>query len=241
MISVCVPFYPWARSYDRSHEVFDVLLPGLNKAAHAKSLELCLTDAGVEDIFVKRGDKRGRTWNSRRFHEKLKKSFRGKTNYTLDKECIHVSEDGSRRFWLAMAVAKSVQRATYDNILIFGIDCYAPRDLGHRFADTVKDGVGWVLFAFNVPQGAPLAINEVGGKGYCWHTAKGIVGIKKKDYDKIGGYEKSLPYISTRTDSDFYNRMTAGLDKVVIRKELGLFHVGHPGSNASRYWKVEDA
>jgi hypothetical protein len=105
--------------------------------------------------------------------------------------------------------------------------------------ENVKEGQAWVLFSFNIPKGAPLLINET-LKGACWHTARGIVGIKKKDYDKIGGYKESLPYISTQTDSNFFNRMKAQLDHVVTRREVGLFHVNHPGSNASKHWKVEE-
>jgi hypothetical protein len=105
---------------------------------------------------------------------------------------------------------------------------------------TVEEGISWVPFSFNIPKGAPLAIVET-GKGYCWHTARGIVGIKKKDYEKIGGYEESLDLISTRTDSNFYLRMVKGLKKVIARKEVGFFHVNHYGSNASKHWRLEDA
>jgi hypothetical protein len=239
MISICVPFYPWNRGYDRSEEVFDVLVKGLNNTSHAKSIELCLTDAGTEDIWSKRGAE-GRKWDHEKFYKRLKDSFRGRLSYLLDKESVHVDEYGNRRFWLAQAVVKSVRRASYDNILIFGIDCYAPRDIVQRFMNTVEEGIGWVLFSFNIPKGAPIIIVE-NMKGCCWHTAKGIVGIKKSDYDKIGGYEKSLPLISTRTDSDFYLRMQEGLRKVMVRKEVGLFHINHKGSNASRIWRIEDA
>jgi len=239
MISICVPFYPWHRGYDRSEEVFDVLVKGLNNTTHAKSLELCLTDGGVTDIWARR-NKGGRTWNSEAFEQRLKKEFKGRLNYSLTKALIHKDSGGARRFWLTQGVIRSVRRASYENLLIFGIDCYAPRDLVQRFNSTVKEGTAWVLLTFNLPRGAPLAINEAGGNGFNWHTARGIVGIKKSDYKKVGGYEASLPLISTRSDSDFFNRMMAKIN-VVIRKEVGLFHVNHPGSNANRFWKLEDA
>jgi hypothetical protein len=238
MISVCVPFYPWIRNHDRSEEVFDVLVRGLNKTSHAKSLELCLTDGGAEDIYT-RNENKIRHWDHEKFYERLKKEFKGKLNYKFDPKCVH-KENGNRRFWLARAVAQSVKRASYENILIFGIDCHAPRDLAQRFSETVQEGISWVIFPFNVPQGAPLAINEPGGKGYCWHTARGIVGIKKSDYKKVGGYEKSLSLISNRTDSNFFNRMVERL-KVIKRREPGFFHVNHFGSNASKFWRLEDA
>jgi hypothetical protein len=239
VISICVGFYPWCRGYDRSEEVFDVLVKGINNTSHAKSIELCITDAGAEDIWIRR-DGKGRTWDHEKFYERLKKEFKGKLNYAFDPKCIHKDEAGNRRFWFAKTIVESVNRASYENLLLLGIDCYVPRDIVQRFLSTVEEGVAWVLFSFNIPKGAPLAIVET-EKGYCWHTARGIVGIKKKDYRKVGGYEGSLPLISNRTDSDFYLRICKGLKKVIMRKEVGLFHVNHYGSNANKLWRVEDA
>ena len=98
----------------------------------------------------------------------------------------------------------------------------------------------WVLFPFNVPRGAPLVVEE-NKQGHCWHTARGIVGIKKSDYNKIGGYERCLSYISRSSDSVFFKNMNENLKKVIMRREFGLFHVGHPGSNANRgrQWSIE--
>jgi len=239
MISICVGFYPWCRGYERSEEVFDVLIKGINNTSHAKSIELCITDGGAQDIWSRKTEN-GRKWDHEKFHKRLKKEFKGKLSYVFDPECIHVDEVGNRRFWFAMSIVKSVKRAIYDNLLLLGIDCYVPRDIVQRFLITVEDGISWVPFSFNIPKGAPLAIVET-AKGCCWHTARGIVGIKKKDYEKVGGYEESLPLISNRTDSNFYLRMCKGLKKVIARKEVGLFHVNHYGSNASKLWRVEDA
>ena len=237
MISVCVPFYPWYRDYYRGEEVFDVLIKGLNKVEGIRRVELCLTDAGVEDIWINRKNPEGRKWDHRAFHKRLRAEFKGAVNYSWDKECIHVSKEGHRRFWLAMAVAKSVRRASNENILIFGIDCYAPADLIEKFNSIVEEGTAWVPFAFNVPMGAPLQVVQT-KPGFCWHTAKGIVGIKKSDYEKAGGYEECLDLIATRTDSDFYNRISKHL-KIVQGREPALFHVGHKGSNASRFWRMD--
>jgi hypothetical protein len=236
MISVCVPFYPWYREYDRSHEVFDVLVKGLNKVKGAEELELCLTDGGVEDIWARRSEK-GRSWDAVTFKKRLKKEFKGKLNYSLAGALVHTSDNGNKRFWLVQGVIRSVRRASYENLLIFGIDCYAPEDLVERYSSIVKPGTAWVPLSYNVPQGAPLAIT--GGPGRCWHTARGIVGIKRQDYKAVGGYEGSLPLISTQSDSNFYMRMVEKME-IVMRKEEGLFHVNHPGSNANKKWKLED-
>ena len=236
MISVCVPFYPWYRDYYRGEEPFEILIRGLNEVDGVKKLELCITDGGVEDVYINRKNS-GRKWDHRAFHKRLRAEFKGGVNYTIDKECINVSKDGNRRFWLAMAVAKSIKRATNDNILIFGIDCYAPPDLVDLFTSIVREGTAWVPFAFNVPKGAPLEVVPT-GPGFCWHTAKGIVGITKSDYNKVGGYEGCLDLIAMRTDSDFYNRMQKKLT-IIQGRQPGLFHVGHKGSNASRFWRID--
>lgn len=237
MISVCVPFYPWYRECDRSEEVFNVMIKGLNQVDGVKKLELCLTDAGAEDIWIDRKNP-GRTWDQRAFHKRLRAEFKGAVNYSFDPHCIHNPEGGPKRFWLAKAVVKSVERANNENLLIFGIDCYASKDLMTRYQEMVREGKAWVPFSFNVPQGAELKVRET-GKGFCWHTAKGIVGIKKTDYKKVGGYEECLDFIQRSTDSNFYNRMKKKI-KVVEGREPGLFHVAHNGTNASRFWRLED-
>jgi hypothetical protein len=234
MISICVPFYPWHRKTPRHEEVFDVLVKGLNQVEGVESLQLCLTDAGAEDVWTRANQRR---WDSKAFCRRLRKEFKGHVSYLLDKESIHRDDKGHRRFWLAMAVVKSVRRAKYDNLLIFGIDCWAPKDLIKRYNEVVEPGTAWILFPYNVPKGAPLEIT--GGPGRCWHTAKGIVGIKKSDYEMVGGYEGCFPLIRSKTDSNFYLRMKEKL-VIVARKEEGLFHVNHNGSNASRLWELEE-
>lgn len=237
MISVCVPFYPWRKDYYRGEEPFEVMIKGLNQTENPRRLELCIIDGGVEDVFINRKNP-GRAWDYRAFHKRLRAEFKGKVNYEFSSNCIHRDEGGTKRFWLAKAVAKSVKRATSDNILIFGIDIYASKDLMSKFYSIVKKGTAWVPFAFNIPKGAKLEVVST-KNGYCWHTARGIVGIKKKDYKKVGGYEKSLDLVATRTDSDFYGRMTEHLE-VIKGREPGLFHVCHYGSNASRFWSLEE-
>jgi hypothetical protein len=237
MISICVAFYPWYRDYDRSEEIFDVLIKGLNNTQNPKKLEICITDAGVEDIYINRKNS-GRHWDHRAFHKRLRAEFKGAINYRLDEGCIHVDEEGHKRFWMAKAIVESVNRAGNENLLLFGIDCYVPKDFITRYNSIVKEGTAWVPFAFNVPKGGKLEVVKT-NKGYCWHTARGIVGIKKSDYRKVGGYEGCLDLIQMRTDSSFYNRMKDKL-KIVERREVGLFHVGHKGTNASRFWRIED-
>ena len=93
MISVCVPFYPWYREVDRSPEVFDVLVKGLNEADGARNIELCLTDAGVEDVWAKG---KARMWDHRAFHKRLHAEFKGRLNYMLCKECINVDDSNQK-------------------------------------------------------------------------------------------------------------------------------------------------
>ena len=227
-LSVCVPFYPWYREHDRTSEVFDVLIKGLNKCDRVESMELCILDAGVVDVWG-----RGRIHYSRKFQVDLARSFKGHVNYKFDEGSIHYDDKGIPRFWVAKAVDNAVRNSSSDRILIFGIDCYASSDLMDRYDKNVSKGIAWVILAYNIPAFTKF---EKGGVHSGWHTAKGIVGILKKDYFRVGGYNPQ--YIKDKCDSDFYVRIAQKF-KLVMNKENGFFHVNHPGSNAGRIWRVD--
>jgi hypothetical protein len=229
-LSVCVPFYPWYREHDRSREVIDTLVEGLNNCRGVKNIELSLTDGGVVDVWG-----RGRIHYSKEFENEIKSKFNGKLNYTLDERCIHYDVDKTPRFWLSMAVKNSIEKASSEKILILGIDCYACEDLLYRYDKYVEAGTAWIIMPYNVPYGAILEIKN--HPGYGWHTAKGITGILKGDYDSIGGFETK--FLKNKSDSVFYMKIRRNMN-VIERKEIGFYHINHPGSNYSRIWKLKD-
>ena len=67
MISFCVPFYPWYRSFSREEEIFNVLIPSLNDSEGVEDFELCIADGGREDI-----------WDWGRVHDSVR--IQGKDN-----------------------------------------------------------------------------------------------------------------------------------------------------------------
>lgn len=229
-LSICVPFYPWYREYDRTQEIFDVLIKGLNRCRDVENFELSIIDAGVLDVWG-----RGRIHHSREFEVKLANEFKGILKYKFDEESIHYDDKKVPRFWAAKAIDKSVRQSSSDKILIFGIDCFAPTDLLERYNKNVKDGKPWIIMSYNIPAFTKM---EKGGSYSGWHTAKGIVGILKSDYNKVGGYDHK--FIKDKSDSDFYVRMVKNYE-IYVNKEDGFFHVNHPGSNAHRIWKIDNA
>ena len=51
MISICCPFYPWTRIKDRTEEIFEVLIPSLNRVEQKDQIELVILHLGNRDIW----------------------------------------------------------------------------------------------------------------------------------------------------------------------------------------------
>jgi hypothetical protein len=242
MISVCVPFYPWHRGNDRVPYVFDVLIDSMNKCYRSETLELVIIDAGVEELWgqnAKRlGFEDGRIHESGKFKAAIIANFNGDVRYRLAPECIKRSEEGKRAFWLSRAVAMAVSAAKHDKVFISGIDITLPVDFIGRYNDNVKPGEAWVVKAYAVPRGAPLK-QAPGIPGFGWYGARGIVGILKDDYRKIGGYPWE-DKVMRSSDSVFYKKIRWNL-RLNEGPEQGFFHVGHAGSNFgnTRNWNWE--
>ena len=62
-----------------------------------------------------------------------------------------------------------------------------------------------------------------------YYTPKGIVGIHKNDYYKIGGYD--CDYLKDRSDSIFYKRMIDSDIKVLVEKVDYVYHIAHIGTH----------
>jgi hypothetical protein len=124
----------------------------------------------------------------------------------------------------------AVSMSKYDKIFITGIDIYLPVDFIGRYNDRVKSGTAWVPKAYAVPFGAPRK-KATGIPGFGWYGARGIVGILKYDYRRIGGYPWKEK-IMRSSDSIFYNRVRGNLN-IVEGAEEGFFHIGHAGTNFS--------
>ena len=232
MISVCTFFYPFYRGNDRTPEVSNVLIKSLNKCVGGESLELCLVDAGAEDVWG-----RSRRHDYERFFKDIKRRFKGKLQYLFCPECIYESEEGKKAFWGSLALNKAVEMASYENIILVGIDCYFPKNFIEKYNSIVKPGVAWVVRTHAIPRGAPLKHFNLPGFGY--HGARGLVGMKKKDWESLGGY--NTKYILRSSDSDFYRRMAVAGYELILERVEDFYHIGHPGTNFSntRNWKWE--
>jgi hypothetical protein len=205
-------------------------------------LELVVIDAGVEDLWVQNskrlGFKEGRIHESGKFKAALVANFNGHIRYRLAPECIKRSESGKRAFWLSRAIAMGISAAKYDKVFIAGVDIYLPVDFIGRYNKNVKPGTAWVVKVYAVPKGAPLK-QVVGIPGFGWYGARGVVGILKEDYRKVGGYPWEARVMRS-ADSVFYNKIRGSL-KLNEGPEQGFFHIGHAASNFNntRNWNWE--
>lgn len=228
MISFCCGFYPWWREVDRTQEVFDVLIAGLNQMYGVEETELCLVNGAVLDVWRPEPKHHPREFNSYLFKEKVCKSFKGKVRYLLDEEVIY-SDDGKHRFWVSKAFQKAIDISTNDYIQLAGIDCYFGRDFMSEYFERVTENSVWVIMSTSARHVVDIPYYETEQLKRYYYTAKGIVGITKKNFYKLGGYD--CRYIKDRVDSMFYEAIKKS-DLTTFEEHVNsVYHVRHPGSH----------
>jgi hypothetical protein len=219
MISICTIFYPWWRSFDRTEEIFDVLIDSMNKCKDKDLLELSVIDGGVFDIWGKE-----RKHNAAKFEQRLSNEWKGKLKYSLDKSVIHYRSNERKAFWVARAIDLAVKQASYEKVLTIGIDCEMPHNIIEVINNWVDYGKVLVFNCFHIRRDFPR-IHEPHYGG--WRSARGITAVMKQDYLAIGGAEDT-GMIKDRADSLRYLKLKEVYDLKEIR-EPGMFHVDHPG------------
>lgn len=232
MISFCCCFYPWYREHERTMEVFDVLIKGLNTLDNAENLELSIVNAGVMDVWDIR-NKNKRSFDNVTFEDMIRNNFKGKVKYSLDAGCIHYDKGGTPRFWAAKAIQNAVIQCSYDHVVITGIDCYFTGSFYKRYFKFVGPGQAWVILPTVADSEESIGLLQHGGIATSHYTARGIVGITKSDFFENGGY--NTDYIKDRSDSNFHDRLSANNNISVLESyESDVFHVWHPGSHMAK-------
>ena len=228
MISFCCGFYPWYREYDRSNETFDVLIRGLNTMHGVEDTELCLVSAAVMDVW-RREYENPRSFNNEQFEEDIRKQFKGKVKYLLNESCINRDVTGTPRYWCSKSIDTAVKISTNDYIMIVGIDCYITGYFMSDYFERVKNGESWVLLSTGANSVEDIEYIEANQFKRFYYTARGIVGMFKDDYYKIGGYD--VNYLKDKSDSNFYLRLMESDLKVKEERVKNVYHVHHPGSH----------
>jgi hypothetical protein len=239
MISFCTVFYPWYRNYDRTEEIFDVLINSLNQMKGVRETELSIVNAGVLDVWnwdlrFKRPTSHRREFNSYKFKERICKSFKGKVKYLLDEDSINWDEYGVPRFWVAKGLQTSVNISTNEYLLITGIDCYFSENFIEEYFSKVNDNQAWVILSTACKKVEDIKNyfesnqNEIIRRHY---TAKGIIGITKSNFYKLGGF--NINRIKDKVDSDFYRSLKRSDINVREEPVNSVYHVWHPGSHMS--------
>jgi hypothetical protein len=220
MISICVPFYPYYREYDRTEEIFDVLIPPMIKAG-VDNFELVLLDGGVVDKW-----ELGRNRDIQEIYSRLRNLWPGELVYILTNQIITPSNHSKpNKFWMSKAVNDVIKASSYENIFIQNVDIEIPKNFVDEYNKNVGGGKVWFPRCYHIKKLMPR-VHENGG----WrNSCRGLVGILKSDYWSIGGTDQ-INYIKDRHDSDLYLRCKAKYN--CIEEQLdGLFHVDHPGCN----------
>ena len=229
MISFCCGFYPWWRDRDRSQEVFDVLIRGLNTMYGVEDTELCIVSAAVMDVWRLREEYNPRTFDNEKFEEKIKKQFKGKVKYLLDEGCISRDVVGTPRYWCSKSIKTAVDISTHDYIMIVGIDCYITGYFLSDYFERVREGDVWVILSTATTKVEDIEYIEANQFKRFYYTARGIVGMFKYDYYRLGGLD--IGYIKDQSDSNFYRRIIASDLNVKEEKVKNVYHVHHPGSH----------
>ena len=218
-ISFCVPYYPWYREYDRSEELFKVLIPSMIKAG-PENFELSICDAGIVNVWE---DYPARPYPINDIYARLKREWPGRLVYTAtDRAITPKGHEREGRFWVAHAVNHAVWQSTSDYIFIQNIDIEIPEDFAEQYFAIVRENNFWVAKCYNIRRNFPR-VHQNGG----WRKARGLVGMLRKTYNDVGGTDEK--FIKDRHDSDLYERLIKRYDCIETCCE-GLFHIDHPGT-----------
>jgi len=221
MISICTIFYPWYRAYDRTEEIFDVLLPSILEMDSGDQIELSIMDGGTSDVW-----KKNRQHDSDAFKQRISRTIGNiPLVYTLDPGCI-TFHDGMERFWKGYAIEMAARQSTGDKLFLIGIDSTVPPGLSELFSMFVDDESAMVLYPFNIFRGKPYSTHKDNG---FWRNARGITGFTRDTYFGIGGTQY-FKFKKSKQDSNRYDRAEKELQLSHLRIK-GCYHIDHPGTN----------
>jgi len=223
-ISVCVPFYPWYYGFDRTEELFRVMLPTLIRAG-AKNFELSICDAGIRDIY---GD-RAVTRSVAGLAKRIRDAWPGELVYTCsDRAMTPPHHRYPHRVWISAAVNVSVAQSSCEYLWLHNIDIEIPADFVKTYFENVAHRRPWFPKCYNIRDDMPRT-HENGG----WRQGTGLCGITREDYNAVGRNDEG--YIKNRHDSDLFNRCMTMFYFVDIPEKTrmlleGMFHIDHPGT-----------
>lgn len=213
MISICVVFYPWQKKMERTHEVFEVLMPTLRACKKKEQLELCILHLGRKDIYGL-----GREHDPDKLLSGIKKYWKNNKLVfkVVEDEFIHSGPP--KELWLSKAVNAVIMQSSSDRFLMTGIDITLPVYLVDLFNSIVKLGTMWLLETKHVERKMRKFLK--------WRTkANGMIGMMKEDYIKVGMSDES--YVRSKYDNQFVaTAKNAGIE-VVINQRDDVMHIRH--------------
>jgi len=226
MISVCTVFYPWTKEIERTEELFDALIPSIQRCEENNRIELSIVDTGTRDIFNRR---RKHDWIN--FKERILKEL-PTAKYQIADCLVGQKWHMSKALMIAAAQAKG------ELFFFSGIDLILPKGFVHMMDLFVGKGEVWVPLCYNLLPGQEWTIPEKPEEMNGWRVAKGIMGIRREDFYSVGGYPVEKIGFRVGIDNALLQKCSKKY-KVNSVKCEGLFHLHHAYSKASLPGKIE--
>lgn len=236
MIAICTPIYPWYGPHDRLGDLWDALLPSIEKMDNKSQVQFSLVDNGTRDIhgMNRKHDADKFERNIREFCNDIGVKF----TYSLKDNFAPHPKTGQDVWHLSKTLDDAINQSRGKDLFIAGADLILPKDFVKRCNDNIKKGKEvWVPHCFNLMRGQSWKeqyTHPLNG----WRVARGILGITRVDYKAVGGYP--VKRIGFRVGID-----AALLKKCINNFKLnefkcpGLFHLDHEGSKARLPGKIE--
>lgn len=226
MITVCTVFYPWTQAVERQKELFEALVPSIQRCKDSGRIELSIIDTGTRDIY-----NRKRKHNAKDLERRLKEELPNVV-YSLE-DCF----DDNGTWHLSKALHLAARQASHDRFFFVGIDIILPKGFCFLMDMFVSNGQVWVPLCYNLLPGQKWEIPKQPKKFNGWRIAQGILGITREDFYRVGGYPIGKVGFRVGIDKALLVKCRNNY-KLNSHRQEGLFHLHHEHSKAGLKGKV---
>lgn len=144
----------------------------------------------------------------------------------VSKDILTYTRETSKIYSRTKSFNRAVRQATTDNVFICDVDIALPKSFVAAFTRNVAPGKLWFPITWSQFQSKPI---EIGNKEFGWfrHQGFGMMGLTKKDFETVGGYDENIRRWGGEDQKFFYTaKKKHGLK--VVRKNSALVHHWHP-------------
>lgn len=186
---------------NRTVNLIQCLLVSMNECEQKESLALSIFDCNTDDV--------------ENLEKEIRKCWGG--------ELIFKSE--AIEFTRTYTLNKAVEAAATEKIFVCDADMTLPVNFIKQYNENVNGNTVWFPVCFSLYAFMPKEI-KVNETGWWRHSGRGMMGLLKNNFIKIGQY--NLDYKEWgREDDDFFARTKKANFKIVRDQCKGLFHNWH--------------